>query len=61
MVLTQDCHGDATDYCRFCSGDYPDELAEGLISAAAGARITVTREKFAAWLAGMDGSESEHR
>ncbi|MFO1255195.1 MAG: hypothetical protein U1E37_05940 [Sphingomonadaceae bacterium] len=61
MVLTQDCRGDASDDCRLCTGDYPVDFAVGLVAAAAGARITVTREEFTAWLAGMDDGESALR
>lgn len=61
MVLTHDCHGDDSDHCRFYAGDYPAELVEDVLAAAAGARITVTRQEFVEWLAGIDGGESALR
>lgn len=61
MALTQDCHGETSDNCRLCSGDYPADLVEGVLAATAGARLTVTRAEFTAWLAGADGSESALR
>lgn len=61
MVLTQDCHDDASNYCRLCTGDYPAELVEDVLAAAAGTRITVTRAEFTAWLARLEGGESTLR
>lgn len=58
MVVTQDCHGDASDHCHLCSGDYPAELVEDVLEAAAGTRTTVTREEFTVWLAVVAGGES---